>query len=254
MSERSVFEQSASEQSVSEPAAWADEGTGKGRLTLPPPLVIFDCDGVLVDSEPLAARVNVELLTELGWPISQAEVEERFIGCSYAYFRSEVEAHLGRPIPADWDPRFKERFETLAEHELVAVDGVGGVLAALVAAEVPICVASNSRRERVAWSLEHTGLGRYFAGHLFSGRDVAAPKPAPDVFLHAAATMGIEPSTAVVVEDSRPGIQAARAAGMVVFGYAGGLSRADVLAEAGAIVFTDMAELPGLLAVAAAAQ
>jgi beta-phosphoglucomutase-like phosphatase (HAD superfamily) len=114
-------------------------------------------------------------------------------------------------------------------------------------------VASNSRRERVVWSLEHTGLGGYFGAHLFSGRDVPAPKPAPDVFLFAAATMGVESSTAVVVEDSRPGVQAARAAGMDVFGYAGGLSRPDVLLGEGATVFMDMAELPALLGLGAAA-
>jgi HAD superfamily hydrolase (TIGR01509 family) len=215
--------------------------------------VIFDCDGVLVDSEPLAARVNAELLSDLGWPITPTEVEERFIGCSSGYFRSEVEAHLGRPMPADWGTRFQERFATLAERELTAVDGVAAVLDALVAAEVPICVASNSRRQRVAWTLERTGLVGYFAGHLFSAQDVAASKPAPDVYLAAAAAMGVEPASAVVVEDSRPGVHAGRAAGMAVLGYAGGPTRPEVLAEEGATVFTDMAELPGLLGLVAAA-
>jgi HAD superfamily hydrolase (TIGR01509 family) len=213
----------------------------------PPPLVIFDCDGVLVDSEPLAAQVNMELLHQLGWPISVKEVEERFIGCSYAHFLTEVEAHLGQPVPPDWGPRFRERFEELAEKELVAIDGVGAVVEALAGAGVPICVASNSRRERVTWSLERTGLLGHFEGRVFSAREVARPKPAPDVFLLAAATLGVEPSAAVVVEDSRFGVEAARRAGMAVYGYAGGLTKPAALEGTGTTVFDDMAQLPALL-------
>lgn len=209
--------------------------------------MIFDCDGVLVDSEPLAARVDVELLAELGWPLSEDEVVRRFIGCSAAYFREAVEDHLGRPIPDWWDLRFRSRFEALAEAELVAIDGVEAVLGAVAAAGVARCVASNSRRERVLWMLRRTGLAGYFdEAHVFSSGDVGAPKPAPDVYLHAANALGVAPEAAVVVEDSRIGVAAGRGAGMVVLGYSGGLTPASDLVEA-TEVFEDMAQLPGLL-------
>jgi HAD superfamily hydrolase (TIGR01509 family) len=217
-----------------------------GTLPDRPGLVIFDCDGVLVDSEPLAAQVNAELLGELGWPISRAEVGERFVGCSYAHFLLEVEAHLGHSVPSDWPSRFRERFEALAEAELCPVEGVTEVLSVLAAYGVPRCVASNSRPQRVAWSLDRTGLSDYFDGNIFSASDVAHPKPAPDVFLLAAATMGVKATDAVVVEDSAFGVQAARRAGMAVYGYAGGLSKPDSLIGVGTTVFGRMAELPAL--------
>ncbi|MBO0692130.1 MAG: HAD family phosphatase [Acidimicrobiaceae bacterium] len=209
--------------------------------------MIFDCDGVLVDSEPLAARVNAELLAELGWPLSEAEAGRRFIGCSAPYFRAEVEAHIGRPMPAWWDARFLALFEEFAEKDLAPIAGVEQVVAALAGAGVARCVASNSRRERVIWMLRRTGLiGHFSEAHVFSGRDVAAPKPAPDLLLHASALLGVPPDSAVVVEDSRFGVEAARAAGMVVFGYAGGLTPASQL-EGATEVFENMAQLPALL-------
>lgn len=212
-----------------------------------PALVIFDCDGVLVDSEPLAARVNAEMLAELGWSITEEEAVHRFVGGSAAHFRAVAEAHIGRPLPEWWDARFRSRFEDLAEDELEAIDGVEEVVAALAAAGVARCVASNSRRERVIWMLRRTGLMDYFAeAHVFSGRDVAAPKPAPDLFLHASAVLGTAPADAVVVEDSGFGVEAARQAGMVVFGYAGGITPASNLRGA-TEVFEDMTHLPALL-------
>lgn len=222
------------------------------RPAAPPALVIFDCDGVLVDSEPIAAQVDAELLAELGWAISVEEVQDRFIGSSAQYFRSEVEAALGRPMPRDWDDRFRERFEVLAARHLTAVSGVAGVLAALVSAQVPCCVASNSRRERVAWCLRRTGLAEYFGDRIFTARDVAHPKPAPDLFLHAAASLGAPPEDSVVVEDSRFGVEAARRSGMAVFGYAGGLTARASLEGPGTTVFEDMADLPALLGLGAA--
>lgn len=209
--------------------------------------MIFDCDGVLVDSEPLAAQVNAELLEELGWPISEEELARRFIGSSAAYFRAEVEAHIGRPIPDDWDSRFRARFDALAERDLAAVGGIEEVLAALADAGVARCVASNSRRDRVIWTLRLTGLIGYFEeAHIFSGRDVAVPKPAPDVFLHASDVLGVAARAVAVVEDSRFGVEAARRAGMAVFGYAGGLTPASALVEA-TEVFEHMAQLLPLL-------
>lgn len=212
-----------------------------------PELVIFDCDGVLVDSEPLAARVDADLLADVGWVISAEEVAQRFIGCSAMHFRAEVEAHIGRPVPDWWDQEFRGRFEVLAEKELVAIPGVAQAVAALAAAGGARCVASNSSRDRVLWMLRRTGLMGYFEeGRVFSGRDVAEPKPAPDLFLHAAAALGVAPGAAVVVEDSRFGVEAARRAGMAVFGYAGGLTPVADLADA-TVIFEDMAELPALL-------
>lgn len=219
-----------------------------GRL---PALVVFDCDGTLVDSEPIAAQVNSELLGALGWPITEEEVTSEFLGCSAPYFRAVAESRLGRPLPVDWDARFRNRFEEIAAESLEAVPGVEAVLEGVASAGLARCVASNSSRPRTLWSLTHTGLIAYFdPAYVFSARDLAAPKPAPDVFLHAADVLGVDVAATVVVEDSPIGVAAARAAGMTVFGYAGGLTPAALLAEATA-VFVDMAELPALLGLVA---
>lgn len=215
-----------------------------------PGLVIFDCDGVLVDSEPIAARVDAEMLGELGWPLTADEAAARFVGAPASLVAAEVTAHLGRPLPPDWDRRFRIRFEELAATELTAVAGVESVLVALEASGLARCVASNSGRDRIEWSLRHTGLDRYFAGSaVFSGHDVGAPKPAPDVFVHAAASFGVPAARAVVIEDSRFGVEAARRAHMASFAYSGGLTAAADLAGEGTTVFADMADLPALLGV-----
>lgn len=219
-----------------------------------PALVIFDCDGTLVDSEPIAAQVNAELLSELGWPITEEEVVQTFIGCSAPYFRSVVESRLGGPLPAWWDRRFRDRFEELAVAGLRAVVGVEAVVAAVAAAGVPMCVASNSRRERTLWKLARTGLASYFdEAYVFSGEEVAAPKPAPDVYLHALDVLGVAADRAVVVEDSAIGVEAARRAQVAVYGYAGGLTSPNMLVEA-TVVFEDMVELPALLGLEATEQ
>ncbi len=218
-------------------------------MTDGPGLVIFDCDGVLVDSEPLAARVDAEMLGELGWAISVEEVAERFIGRSSADVRTVVESHLGRTLPEGWEAEYRRRFFQVAADELTPVAGVTDVVDRLIDAGIPVCVGSNSSRERVTWSLQVTGLLSRFEGHIFSGQEVPHPKPAPDLFVTAAAAMGVAPAQTVVVEDSHVGAQAARRAGMATFGYAGGLTRAERLTEAGATVFTAMADLPGLLGV-----
>jgi HAD superfamily hydrolase (TIGR01509 family) len=206
-------------------------------------LVIFDCDGVLVDSERLAVRTEAAILTVLGWPLSEAEVVERFVGRSAAAMHREIERHLGRPV--DWDLEFESPCREVFERKLAPVPGVVDVLRHI---PVPVCVASSGTHERMRFTLGLTGLWDRFEGRLFSVDDVAEGKPAPDVFLHAAATMGVVPSRCAVVEDSVSGVIAGLAAGMTVFAFAGGVTDAGRLAVDEAIVFGDMRELSALLA------
>jgi HAD superfamily hydrolase (TIGR01509 family) len=208
-------------------------------------LVIFDCDGVLVDSERIAVRVEAEYLAELGWPLSQAEIVERFMGRTTEYMDEAVEAQLGSRLAGDWKDQFRRRYHEAFAAELVPVDGVLEMLDQL---SVPTCVASSGSHDKLRFTLGHTGLYGRFEGRIFSGYEVANGKPAPDLFLHAAARMGAEPARCAVVEDSRYGVLAARAAGMRAFGYAGGLTPADRLEGEGTVVFEDMRELPRLLA------
>ena len=215
-----------------------------GDAEEPVELVIFDCDGVLIDSERLSVRLDVMMFGELGWPMSEAEVIERFIGRSDRDTRAAIEAHLGRPLPDGWDEPFKPMYAELFAAELTPVDGV---LEALDAITLPSCVASSATHEHLQRMLGLTGLYERFAGRIFSSDDVARGKPAPDVFLHAAAQMSARPSGCVAVEDSRAGVQAARAAGMRVLAYAGGLTPAQMLEGPNTVVFHDMRELPSLL-------
>ena len=208
-------------------------------------LVIFDCDGVLVDSERIAIRVEAEYLAELGWPLSQAEIVERFTGQSDQYMDDAIVARLGDRLPEDWQDQFHRRYRAAFATELAPVDGL---LEALDQITVPTCVASSGSHDKLRFTLGHTGLYRRFEGRIFSGYEVANAKPAPDLFLHAAARMGADPSGCAVVEDTRPGVLAARAAGMQAFGYAGGLTPTHHLEGDGTVVFHDMRELPGLLA------
>lgn len=204
---------------------------------------MFDCDGVLVDSERLAVRVESRLITELGWPLTDQDVLERFVGRSDAFMRGEIEAALGRPVP-EWDDLYRERLYGAFHDELTAVEGVADAIDALC---VPICVASSGTHDKIRLTLGLTGLWDRFEGRIFSTTEVANGKPAPDLFLHAAKHMGADPAVCVVVEDSRSGVEAARAAGMRVLGYAGGLTPPDWLAGPATVVFTAMADLPGLV-------
>jgi HAD superfamily hydrolase (TIGR01509 family) len=207
-------------------------------------LVIFDCDGVLIDSERIAINVDVLVLRELGWPLSEAEVIERFVGRSDRDTQAAIEAHLGRELPADWGEEVEQRYRRAFAAALTPVEGV---LEALDQIELPNCVASSGTHEHLRYTLGLTGLYDRFAGRIFSAEDVPNGKPAPDLFLHAAQRMGAEPACCVVVEDSRAGVQAARAAGMRALAFAGGLSPAQVLEGPSTIVFEHMRELPDLL-------
>jgi len=211
-------------------------------------LVIFDCDGVLVDSERIALRVDAVVCAALGCAFTEAEMIEQFVGASLATFTAAIEARLGRDLAPDWHHEYGHLYKSALEAELTEIDGISAAIARIT---TPYCVASNGDRVDVERNLRTTGLHHLFAGRVFTAQDVARPKPAPDLFLHAAATMGVAPDRCAVVEDSPFGIEAAHAAGMLVFGYAGGLSSAERLASAapGTTVFEDMLALPELLGV-----
>ncbi len=210
-------------------------------------LVIFDCDGVLVDSERLAVRTEASILADLGWPLTEEEIVDRFVGRTAAYMHGEIERHLGRPI--DWEQEFDVRYREVFERELTPVDGIVDVLDMLDLLELPTCVASSGSHDRMAMTLGRTGLLERFDGRIFSADDVARGKPAPDIFLYAAARMGHRPDRSVVVEDSASGVAAALAAGMQVLAYAGGVTPGARLAGDGVVVFEDMRLLAGLLGV-----
>ncbi|MEU6894617.1 HAD family hydrolase [Streptomyces sp. NPDC046557] len=211
----------------------------------PVELLIFDCDGVLVDTERIAVRVQVALGAELGWPLTEQQVIDRFIGRSHADIGEQVAARLGRETAAIWSERFERLHREAVEAELTPVEGLPEALDALT---LPMCVASSGSHDKMRHTLGRTGLYARFAGRVFSAAEVSRGKPAPDLFLHAARQMGVDPAACAVVEDSRPGVQAARAAGMRAFGYAGGMTPAERLEGDGTVVFHDMRKLPGLVA------
>ncbi|MFI6981985.1 HAD family hydrolase [Embleya sp. NPDC050154] len=213
-----------------------------------PELVVFDNDGVLVDSEPIANRALAGLLTELGVPTSYEDSLRDYLGGTMARVHTIVRERDGVTLPADFDHVYHERVFAGFRAELEAVVGVADVLAALDRAGVAYCLASSGTHERIRLALTRTGLIRHFPESvLFSSQDVAQGKPAPDLFLHAAATMGVDPARCVVIEDSPLGVQAARAAGMTVYGYAA-MTPPERLADADSL-FKDMADLPELLGI-----
>lgn len=216
-------------------------------VTSPIELVIFDCDGVLVDTERLALRINVELGAELGWPMGEREIVDRFLGRSNAAVTEQITARLGAEAAETWEKRYVERLNEAVDRELTEVPGVTEVLDGL---DLPFCIASSGTHEKMRRTLGVTGLAPRFAGRIFSTTEVARGKPAPDLFLHAAATMGFAPEVCAVVEDSQYGVAAARAAGMRSFGFAGGLTPAEWLAGPQTVVFEEMRALPALLAAA----
>lgn len=208
-------------------------------------LVIFDCDGVLVDSERIAVRVQVALGAELGWPLTEDEVIDRFIGRSNASIGEQIAARLGDEAAVVWWERFEQLHREAVDAGLLPVDGLPEALDAIA---LPTCVASSGSHDKMRHTLGRTGLYEHFEGRIHSATEVARGKPAPDLFLHAARKMGVDPAACVVVEDSRPGVEAARAAGMRAFGYAGGLTPAERLEGPDTVVFHDMRKLPILLA------
>lgn len=212
-------------------------------------LVIFDCDGVLIESERLAVELDVRMLAEIGWQLSREEIIERFMGRSYAHMMSEIAGFLGHPVPPEWVARWDQSYKDLLAAELEPVEGVADALDALHSAGYTTCVASSSGHPQLLANLSTAQLHDRLEGRIFSATEVENGKPAPDLFLHAAARMGFAPERCAVVEDSRYGVQAARAAGMPVLAYAAGaMTPLDALKGPGTTIFTDMAELPGLIA------
>jgi HAD superfamily hydrolase (TIGR01509 family) len=212
-----------------------------------PALVVFDCDGVLVDTERLTVVVESRVLGELGWPVTPEEVVVRWMGKSSASQMADLEAHLGADGARRFDELVTAELVETFDRELTAIDGVVDLLDHLDAHGVATCVASSGTHERMRRTLGLTGLHDRFAGRIFSATEVEHGKPAPDLFLHAAAAMGVPPSRCAVVEDSVYGVQAGVAAGMTVHGFAGGLTAGPALADAGAVTFERMQELRGVL-------
>lgn len=209
-------------------------------------LVIFDNDGVLVDSEPLSNTILAAYLTELGHPTTYEDSLRDYMGAAVHRVHDLVLERSGQRLPTDFDVTFHARVFAAFERELEPVAGAVDVLEKLVAGGVPYCLASSGSHERIRVGHRRTGLDRWFADELiFSSEDVGRGKPAPDLFLYAAARMGVAPEKCVVVEDSPLGVRAAVAAGMDVYGFTA-MTPAERLSGATEL-FGDMGELADLL-------
>lgn len=212
-----------------------------------PRLVIFDCDGVLVDSEAISNGVLATMLTAEGFPTTLAEARRDYQGLLLSEVLDLVRQKLGRALPHDWLTRFESERAEVFHRELTPVRGVAEVVERVGGAGIAVCVASQGKLEKTRLSLDITGLRWLFAEQaLFSAYSVARGKPHPDLFLHAAGTMGVEPANCIVVEDTPSGVVAGVSADMRVLGYTAD-SDAQALREAGAEVFSSMEEVPGLL-------
>ncbi|MFI2214408.1 HAD family hydrolase [Streptomyces sp. NPDC020141] len=210
-------------------------------------LVIFDNDGVLVDSEPVANTILAAYLTELGHPTSYEDSLRDYMGAAVHRVHDLVKERTGQRLPEDFDATLHARTFAAFERELVAVEGVAAVLEKLVADGVPYCLASSGSHERIRVGHRKTGLDRYFPENVvFSAQDVGRGKPAPDLFLYAAERMGAAPERCAVVEDSVLGVRAAVAAGMDVYGFTA-MTPAEKLGGTQGY-FDSMARLPALLA------
>jgi HAD superfamily hydrolase (TIGR01509 family) len=215
------------------------------RRASPFQLLILDCDGVVVDSEPIVMRILVEMLHELGVSIEAEEANERFIGTTFARTLELIAELVGGPVPEDFVPNYRDRTFAALETELKPVPGIE---AALDQIAIPYCVASNGPHEKMRKTLGITSLLPRFEGRMFSSADVARGKPFPDLFLHAACHFSVPPSACLVIEDSASGIAAALAAGMAVYGFCGAKDGKELLAAGAHGVLRHMSELPDLAA------
>lgn len=212
-----------------------------------PGLVIFDCDGVLVDTEGSANMRLSQWLTETGYPIGYEDCRRRFCGRSMVSVQAEVEAD-GAALGVDFVERWNLALPELFAAGVEPIAHVRGFVDAVKAAEIPFCVASSARVTKMQITLGATGLLPLFEGRMFSATMVGRGKPFPDLFLHAASSMGFEPARCIVVEDSVAGTQAGVAAGMCVYSYCGDpLADREGLRAAGGILFDDMRDLAGLI-------
>ena len=216
-----------------------------------PELIIFDCDGVLVDSEPLSMRVLAATMSDLGISLSSDDCYRHFLGRSISSMKSTLDQQFGRKLTDADLSAMRERLFDLYAQELEPIAGIAEVLGDLT---VPYCVASSSLPERIKLSLDLTGLSVFFGDHVFSATMVEHGKPAPDLFLHAARRMGAHPERCIVIEDSPAGLEAARRANMRSFAFLGGSHAvpaglaSQVAAQFPSCIFDDMDQLPNLIA------
>jgi HAD superfamily hydrolase (TIGR01509 family) len=221
-------------------------------MTLPFDAVLFDCDGVLVDSEPITNGVLRDMLEELGWTLSSEECMRLFIGKAVKDEVALIEAKTGQAITDDWMNRFRERRN---EGLVARVKPIRGAVEAAAAIHTlyagRIACASGADRFKVELQMDKCGLRPYFDGRIFSGHEMPRSKPFPDVYLAAAAALGVDPRRCAVIEDTVTGVMAGMAAGATVFGYSpaeAGHDAPAALRQAGASwIFTDMGELAGHL-------
>jgi HAD superfamily hydrolase (TIGR01509 family) len=206
-------------------------------------LIIFDCDGVLVDSERITNTVFAEMLNELGIPATLETMFDEFVGNSMARCVEMIEEKLEAKVPDNFDKIYRERCKGALEKSLIPVDGIQETILEI---KIPMCVASSGDHEKMNMTLGITGLLPTFEGRLFSVTEVERGKPYPDVFLHAAKNMGFEPEKCAVIEDTEIGATAGIAAGMTVFGYSK-YTKKERFLKIGAIPFSDMRELPFLI-------
>lgn len=214
--------------------------------------ILFDCDGVLVDSEPLTHGALVEMLNEAGWALTLEQCMARFLGKAVRDERAAIEAHTGRPLTEAWMSEFYARRNQALQQHLQPIGGAAQAVSILHhRLDGRIACASGADRAKVELQLAKVDMLAFFEGRIFSGQEMPRTKPAPDVYLAAAAALGVAPQRCAVVEDSVTGARSGLDAGATVFGYAPGgpgHSSAEALRALGvAQVFTDMAELPALL-------
>lgn len=206
--------------------------------------VLFDCDGVLADTEWMVNQLVAAELTARGWSMTAAEARQHFLGLAWPAMRPLVEERTG-PLDPGWERAFGHKIAELLARETLPVEGALDAVRQ-VAARVPVAVASNSSREELATKMARLGLAEVFGPRVFSFEDVPRPKPAPDIYLAAARACGVEPARCVVIEDSVTGVHAGMAAGCFVLGFAHD-TPAEALRAAGATPFFAMADLPRLL-------
>ena len=207
-------------------------------------LVIFDCDGVLVDSERITNRVFCAMLNELGLSLTLEDMFEHFVGLSMPQCVELITGMLGTPPPVDFLPTLRQRSDAALKAQVVPIAGVGHVLDSI---RVPFCVASSGDHDKIRLTLRATGLLEKFANNIYSVADVERPKPAPDIFLHAARQMAVNPAECVVIEDTPTGVRAGVAAGMHVLGFCANTPEHRLKAAGAHAVFSDMRVLPELL-------
>ena len=218
----------------------------RGPETMRPAAVLFDCDGVLADSEALVNAIVAADLTVRGWRISAEQARETFLGMASSAMLPMIEARVG-PLPADWLADLSDRIAAEMSHALQPIPGALAAVAAVQAAGIPVAVASNSARQELLAKLDRIGLADVMAGRIFSYEDVPRPEPAPDLYRAAAAACSAAPADCVVIEDSLLGARAGIAAGCRVLGLTRE-SDPSIFRAIGAIPFASMAELPQLLA------